>query len=67
MDPLYCSCRRSSPSLSGSNCTAERLAVEGDLAQLEQAWREAEEIAAIAYDMFLPPGIGDELSRMRSR
>jgi hypothetical protein len=44
----------------------ERPAVEGHLIELERAWREAEEIAAIADDMFLPPTIGDQLSRMRN-
>jgi len=33
---------------------AERRAMEGELAELENAWRDAEEIAAIADDMFLP-------------
>ena len=42
----------------------ERRAMEGELAMLEDAWREAEEIAAIADSMFLPaeivlPGGGD--------
>jgi hypothetical protein len=32
----------------------ERLALEGELALLEAAWREAEEVAKIADDMFLP-------------
>jgi hypothetical protein len=32
----------------------ERRALEGELALLEAAWREAEEIAKIADDMFLP-------------
>lgn len=43
----------------------ERPAVEGHLLELEQAWREAEEIAAIADDMFLPPAITEHLSRLR--
>ena len=32
----------------------ERRAMEGELAELEAAWRDAEEIAAIADNMFLP-------------
>ena len=32
----------------------ERLALEGDLRELEAAWRNAEEIAAIADDLLLP-------------
>ena len=34
----------------------ERRALEGELWKLEQAWREAEEIAAIADDLLLPEG-----------
>ena len=36
---------------------AERRAMEGELAELERAWRDAEEIAAIADNMFLPPNV----------
>jgi hypothetical protein len=39
----------------------ERRAMEGELAGLERAWREAEEIAAIADDMFLPSGVTERL------
>ena len=35
---------------------SERRALEGELARLAEEWKEAEEIAAIADDMFLPPG-----------
>ena len=38
----------------------ERRALAGELWRLEQAWREAEEIAAIADDLLLPEG-ADEL------
>lgn len=38
---------------------AERLAMQGELEALEQAWRDAEEIAAIADDMFLPERFGE--------
>lgn len=34
---------------------AERRALEGELAELEAAWRDAEEIAAIADDLLPPP------------
>lgn len=34
---------------------AERRAMNGELATLEHAWRDAEEIAAIADDLFSPP------------
>lgn len=37
----------------------ERRALEGELWRLEQAWREAEEIAAIADDLLLPQGASD--------
>jgi hypothetical protein len=46
---------------------AERKAVEGELLELEQAWKDAEEVAAISDDMFLSPGITGALERMRSR
>ena len=35
----------------------ERRALEGELAALEESWRQAEEIAKIADDMFLPPNV----------
>jgi hypothetical protein len=35
----------------------ERRAMEGELAELTEAWRQAEEIAAIADNMFLPPSV----------
>jgi hypothetical protein len=44
---------------------AERRALEGELALLEEAWRDAEEIAAIADDMFLPEGTADRLETLR--
>jgi hypothetical protein len=36
---------------------SERRAMEGELAELAEAWRQAEEIAAIADNMFLPPSV----------
>jgi hypothetical protein len=45
----------------------ERRALEGELALLEEAWRDAEEVAAIADDMFLPEGTKDRLETLRSR
>ena len=41
----------------------ERRALEGELWRLEQAWREAEEIAAIADDLLLPEGTSRFLDR----
>ncbi len=46
---------------------AERRAMAGELALLELAWRDAEEVAAIADDMFLPTGVQSALERMRGR
>jgi hypothetical protein len=46
---------------------AERLAAEGELAELERAWREAEEVAAIADNMFLPASVHDFIARHRPR
>jgi hypothetical protein len=43
----------------------ERRALEGELALLEDAWREAEEVAAIADDMFLPDEVDQQLSALR--
>ncbi|MHB1225150.1 MAG: hypothetical protein ACYC2G_14075 [Gemmatimonadaceae bacterium] len=36
---------------------SERAAMEGELAELERAWRDAEEIAAIADNLLLPDGV----------
>jgi hypothetical protein len=46
---------------------AERRALEGELVLLEEAWREAEEIAAIADDMFLPGEVPERLERLRGK
>ncbi|MDE2874344.1 MAG: hypothetical protein OXU69_14840 [Gemmatimonadota bacterium] len=43
----------------------ERRALEGELWRLEQAWREAEEIAAIADDLLLPEGASRIVDRRR--
>ena len=44
---------------------AERRALEGELTLLEAAWKEAEEIAAIADDLFLPKEVEERLHRAR--
>jgi hypothetical protein len=44
----------------------ERRAMEGELQLLEAAWREAEEIAKIADDMFTPAAIESRLRVLRS-
>ena len=43
----------------------ERRALEGELHLLEAAWRDAEEIAHIADDMFLPASVDEELARLK--
>ena len=43
----------------------ERRALEGELAILEAAWREAEEVAKIADDMFLPENTDARLDELR--
>jgi hypothetical protein len=44
---------------------AERRALEGELSLLETEWRQAEEIAAIADDMFLPESARARLSELK--
>jgi hypothetical protein len=43
----------------------ERRALEGELHILEAAWRDAEEIAHIADDMFLPASVDEDLARLK--
>ncbi len=45
----------------------ERRALDGELRELEDRWREAEEIANIADNMFVPTTVGAELARLRSK
>jgi hypothetical protein len=44
---------------------SERRALEGELHVLAEAWRQADEIAAIADDMFLPASVEDDLQRLK--
>jgi len=44
---------------------SERRALEGELALLEQAWKDAEEVAAIADNMFLPTFVEDWMRKHR--
>jgi hypothetical protein len=44
---------------------SERRALEGELWRLEQAWKEAEEIAGIADGLLVPEGTDDFLARHR--
>ncbi|MQA89509.1 MAG: hypothetical protein GEU90_04660 [Gemmatimonas sp.] len=43
----------------------ELRAMQGELAELELAWRDAEEIAAIADNLFVPAGVRAALERLR--
>ena len=43
----------------------ERSALEGELARLEAAWQEAEQVAAIADDLTLPDSIRTRLQRLK--
>jgi hypothetical protein len=45
----------------------ERRAMEGELQLLEQAWREAEEIAKIADNMFTPAQIESRIEALRGK
>ena len=45
----------------------ERRAMEGELALLEAAWRQAEEVAKIADEMFLPESTEEQLEDLRTR
>jgi hypothetical protein len=47
------------------NEDAERQAMQGELELLEQAWKDAEEIAAIADNLLLPGAVSDALERIR--
>jgi len=44
---------------------AERRAIQGELALLEEAWREAEEIAGIADSLFLPEDVERRLADLK--
>lgn len=46
---------------------AERRALEGELVQLEEAWKEAEEIAAIADNLLLPESVETAFEEMKRR
>jgi hypothetical protein len=45
----------------------ERRALEGELHELETAWRRAEEIAAIADDLLLPERLTSRLGQLSGR
>jgi hypothetical protein len=45
----------------------ERRAMQGELAELERAWREAEEIAKIADDLLIPATVDERISQFKER
>jgi hypothetical protein len=44
---------------------SERRALQGELAELEKAWQDAEEIAAISDSLLVSPGVNDTLARIK--
>lgn len=48
-----------------ANEESERRAMDGELAALEQQWRDAEEIAAIADDLLLPASVTHLIARFK--
>jgi len=44
---------------------SERRALDGELAELERAWREAEEIAGISDDLLISPGVQTSIDQIR--
>ena len=46
---------------------AERRAMQGELEELERAWREAEEIAGISDTLLVPDSVSSMLDRLKSR
>ncbi len=44
---------------------AERRAMDGEMAALEAAWREAEEIAGIADGLLVPAGVEEKMAKMK--
>jgi hypothetical protein len=46
---------------------AERIALQGELAQLERAWRDAEEIAAISDNLLVPEGVDGAFNKLRGK
>jgi hypothetical protein len=46
---------------------AERIALQGELEQLERAWREAEEIAEISDNLLVPESVTGALDKLRGK
>jgi hypothetical protein len=45
----------------------ERRAMQGELEELERAWREAEEIAAISDSLLVEPGVDRALRAIKGK
>lgn len=45
----------------------ERRAMDGELAELERAWRDAEEIAKISDDMFVTPQLDERMAQLHEK
>jgi hypothetical protein len=45
---------------------AERRALEGELADLERAWQDAEAVAAIADNFLLPSTVDAQLRKLKA-
>ncbi len=46
---------------------AERRAMDGELAELERAWREAEEVAEIADNLLVPESVESQFEKLKRR
>jgi hypothetical protein len=46
---------------------AERRAMAGELEELERAWREAEEVAAISDNLLVPESVDEQYRRLREK
>ena len=46
---------------------AERRAMDGELAELERAWREAEEVAEIADNLLVPESVESAFEKLKAR
>jgi hypothetical protein len=45
---------------------SERRALQGELAELEKAWQDAEEIAAISDSLLVSDGVNETMARIRT-
>jgi hypothetical protein len=49
------------------NDSIESRAISGELETLERAWRDSEEVAAIADRLLIPSSVSEKLSRLRNQ